>query len=106
MRQGALVDFDRTHGTDSDYEAALRRYIALLDELEARKSAELSGSTYLLDKSFAQIRLSRLLDKRGDRIGAAQAATAASDVCARTSKRDCSIAALVEVTKELDERNF
>ena len=106
LRQGALVDFERTRGSDSDYETALRRYIALLDELEGRKSPELSGSTYLVDKSFALIRLSRLLERRGDQVEAAQTATMASEVCAKANRRDCSVATLVEITTKLDERSF
>jgi hypothetical protein len=105
-QQGVLADFERTNGTDADYEAALRRYIALLEELEARRPPESSASTYSMDKAFSLIRLAGVLRKKGETAGAEKLALEGSSVCAKVSSRDCSVGALTDLVAKLDKRSL
>ena len=105
-RQGVLADFERTNGTEADYEAALRKHIALLKEIESRRPPELNASTYSMDTAFSLIRLAGVLRKKGEAAAAESFALEGAAICAKVSTRDCSVGALTELVAKLDKRSL
>jgi len=94
MYAGFRTSGERLYGTEATYEDALRQYVNLLDNLEARNQSESSRRAYAADKALALIRLADLAEKRGESAESTRLTSDAVAACATRGLPYCTSADL------------
>ena len=88
--QEMYVNFQRDSGTDTEYEAALREYLSVLNRLQAANPHSEDRSSLTLSKMAVLGRIALLAEKRGAPAEATQLMEAAEKECAYWHNSQCS----------------
>jgi len=99
---GFLGAGERLYGSDTAYEAALRRYLATLNKLHVREGTEPVRQIYAAAKAFALIRLADLAEKRGASAESTRLTSDALAACATGGLWYCSSVELRQRARELE----
>ena len=108
MYAGLRTSGERLYGTESTYEDALRQYVTLLDNLEARNRSESDRRVYAADKALALIRLADLAETHGDSAESTRLTSDAVAACATRGLPYCTSTELHRRAVQFDmifERN-
>jgi hypothetical protein len=99
----ALLDVQRSKGSDAAYEETLRGYLAMLERHKGSESPLFSGKTIAVDTALTYARLSVLAMKRGSHDEAKEILSRAVALCPELQWQECSGEAIVAVVQRLDK---
>jgi hypothetical protein len=101
------VMIQRFQGTPEAYEAALRNFLAALDERERAGAGPFSSVQILaVDRALTYVRLALLAAERSDLNAAARYRSEAEALCPQMGWKSCSAEEMTEAVRRLDERSM
>ena len=87
---GVRTSGERLYGTEGTYEDALRQYVLLLDNLEARNRSDSARRIYAGEKALALVRLADLAESHGESAESTRLTSDAVAACATRGLPYCS----------------
>jgi hypothetical protein len=100
-----MASVEKELAKDQDYRDALLTYLTVLDQVYSKTASKTDLKIYYSDKTLANVRLSLIEDKMGNREAAAKYMKQAIESCPKSGWKDCSSDKLIYVAKRLDENS-
>ena len=102
----ALLEAQRSAGSEAAYEEALRGYLAFLEGRKGKPSVIFSAKVHAADTALTYARLSALALKRGATDEASSYLARASALCPELGWRECSAESIAGFVQRLDEHRL